>query len=83
MSTTDPNLDQTLPSSKPITPAPIIASFLGVLENSNAPALPTTVLPFHGTEGIFIGLEPVAKTIFFALIFFFFALIVRYLDFVC
>ena len=68
MSTTDPNLDQTLPSSKPITPAPIIASFLGVLENSNAPALPTTVLPFHGTEGIFIGLEPVAKTIFFALI---------------
>ena len=66
ISTSDPNLDQTLPSSKPITPAPIIANFFGVSENSSAPALPTIVVPFHGTEGILIGLEPVASTMFFA-----------------
>ena len=67
MSTTDPSLDHTLPSSNPITPAPIIASFFGVSLNSRAPELPTTVDPFQGTDGIFIGLEPAAKIIFLPL----------------
>ena len=42
--------------------------------NSRAPELPTTVDPFHGTEGILIGLEPAAKTIFLPLTICFFPL---------
>ena len=72
ISTFDPNLDHTLPSSRPITPAPIIAKFLGTSVNSKAPELPIMVVPFHGTDGMLIGLEPVAKIIFFAVTFFFF-----------
>ena len=63
--TSEPSLDQTLPSSNPITPAPIIPNFLGTESNSNAPVLSTISLLLISATGILIGDDPVAMTIFF------------------
>ncbi len=65
--TSEPNLDHTLPSSNPITPAPITPSFFGTEVNSNAPVL-SVMFSLHGAIGISIGSDPEAKIILSALI---------------
>ena len=58
--TSEPSLDHTLPSSRPITPAPIIPRFSGTSSKFKAPVLSTT-FSLQGAMGISIGDEPVAK----------------------
>ena len=58
--TSAPSLDHTLPSSKPITPAPIIPSLSGTLSKLRAPVL-STIFSDHFAIGISIGFEPVAN----------------------
>ena len=69
ISTFEPNLDQTLPSSSPITPAPMIASDFGTSVSSRAPELPIIVVPFQGTDGILIGRDPEANIMLAAVTF--------------
>ena len=66
--TSEPSLDQTLPSSKPIIPAPTTPSVLGTLSKERAPVLSTICLP-KTADGISIGFDPVAIIIFFVSIF--------------
>ena len=63
--TFEPNLDQTEPSSKPITPPPITTMVSGTFSNSNAPVLVTTVFSSTSTPFNLAGSDPVAKIIFF------------------
>ena len=63
--TFEPSLDQTLPSSKPIIPAPTIPSDFGTFSNDKAPVLSTIFSP-NLAAGISIGDEPLAIIIFFA-----------------
>ena len=60
----DPNRAYTEPSSKPMTPPPIIIRCLGISENFNASVeviilFLSTVIPFNVE-----GFDPVAKIIF-------------------
>ena len=66
--TLDPSRDHTLPSSKPIIPAPTTPRVSGTLVKPNAPVLSTMFLP-KGAEGISMGLDPVAIIIFLVSIF--------------
>ena len=66
--TSDPSLDHTLPNSNPIIPAPTIPTVFGNFLNDNAPVL-STIFSLKLAEGISIGLEPVAKIMFFVSIF--------------
>ena len=66
--TLEPSLDQTLPSSRPIIPAPIIPNDFGTSLNDSAPVLSTIFLP-NFADGISIGLDPVAIIIFFVSMF--------------
>ena len=61
--TSEPSLDQTLPSSRPIIPAPTTPNLLGTLSKAKAPVLSTICLP-KLAAGISIGEEPVAIIIF-------------------
>mgnify|MGYP003722137787 CR=1 FL=1 len=60
-----PNLDQTLPNSRPIMPAPIIPNFLGTSLKDSAPVL-STIFLLNFADWISIGIEPVAMMIFLA-----------------
>ena len=62
--TLEPSLDHTLPSSRPIIPAPTIPNDLGTLLNASAPVLSTILSP-NLPAGISMGNEPVAIIIFF------------------
>ena len=62
--TSDPSLDHTLPNSNPIIPAPTIPTVFGNFLNDSAPVL-ATMCSLKLAEGISIGLEPVARIIFF------------------
>ena len=64
--TSAPSLRQTLPSSRPMTPAPITPSRFGTASNSSAPQESTTCLPSNGTLFNSIGTEPEASTTCFA-----------------
>ena len=66
MVTSEPKRAHTLPSSRPITPAPIMPSFSGTAENSSAPVELTIFVSLNFAELISIGFEPVAKIIFLA-----------------
>ena len=65
--TSAPRRRQTLPSSSPMTPAPITPSRFGTASNSSAPQESTTVLPSNGTDLSSIGAEPDASTTCFAM----------------
>ena len=67
--TLEPNLDHTLPSSKPIIPAPTTPRLLGTSSKQSAPVLSTICVPKIADE-ISIGFDPVAIIIFFVSIFF-------------
>ena len=57
-----PRRAHTLPSSKPMTPAPITPRRRGVSANSNAPSESTMALPSNGAWSISMGTEPGAST---------------------
>ena len=61
-----PRRAQTLPNSRPITPAPTTPSRSGTASNSSAPHESTIRSPSKGAIGISIGVEPLARTILFA-----------------
>ena len=63
--TFDPNRDQTEPISKPIYPAPIITSSVGIFEKDKAPVDETIFFSSISSPGKDVGEDPVAKTIFF------------------
>ena len=65
--TSDPSRRQTLPSSRPITPAPMTPSRLGTSLNSSAPLLSTMRSPSVLATGMLMGSEPVAMMMFSAL----------------
>ena len=62
--TFEPSLAQTLPSSRPITPAPITPNVSGTLSISSAPVLSNIFLLSNLAEPISIGDEPEAIMIF-------------------
>ena len=64
--TSDPRRAYTEPSSRPMTPAPMTASVLGTLFNSNAPVDVTTTFSSTSTPFRAEGSEPVAITMFLA-----------------
>lgn len=66
----DPSLPHTLPISNPITPAPTTTRCSGISVNSRAPVESIILLSLlsTGAGGNGVGSEPVAITIFFALI---------------
>ena len=64
--TSAPRRRQTLPSSSPMTPAPITPRRFGTASNSSAPQESTIALPSNGTDLSSIGTEPVASTTCFA-----------------
>ena len=53
-----PRRRHTLPSSRPMTPAPTTASFFGTLSKSSAPQLSTMFLPSNGMLFSSVGIEP-------------------------
>ena len=57
---------QTLPSSSPMTPAPMMQTRPGTASQSSAPAESTTMSPVSGVAFSSIGTEPVAMMTFFA-----------------
>src|ERR687897_1005170 len=61
-----PSRRHTLPSSRPMTPAPITPSRLGTASKSSAPQESTMFLPSNGAERSSVGLEPDASTTCFA-----------------
>ena len=61
--TLEPKRFQTLPNSKPITPAPITPNFLGTSLIFKAPALSTISSLSTSATGIEIGSEPTARII--------------------
>ena len=61
MTTSEPNRCQTLPSSNPITPAPMIPSRSGTRSNASAPVESTISSSSIGQGGIRIGVDPGAK----------------------
>lgn len=63
--TLEPSLAQTLPSSKPITPAPMTPKVFGTSSKSSAPVLSIIFSPLNLAEPISIGDEPDAIIIFF------------------
>ena len=63
--TFEPNLAQTLPSSRPITPAPITPSVFGTSLKFKAPVLFTIFFSSNSAALISIGDEPDAIIIFF------------------
>src|SRR5688500_10197346 len=65
--TSEPSRRHTLPSSRPMTPAPTTASFLGTVSKSSAPQLSTMFLPSNGMLGSSVGTEPAASTTCFAI----------------
>jgi hypothetical protein len=64
MVTSAPRRRQTLPSSRPITPAPITPRRFGTLSKSSAPALSTMVLPSNFANGSSMDVEPGARITF-------------------
>ena len=60
--TSAPSRAQTLPSSRPMTPAPMMPSRFGTSENARAPSLSTMRSPSTSATGIRTGTEPVART---------------------
>ncbi|MNR38907.1 hypothetical protein D3C85_1570550 [compost metagenome] len=60
MVTSEPSRRHTEPSSRPITPAPITASFLGTASKDSAPSLSETMTLSTGTLGKWRAREPVA-----------------------
>ena len=62
--TFEPKRAQTLPSSRPITPAPITPRVSGTDSISKAPVLSKIFLSSNFAEGISIGDDPVAIIIF-------------------
>src|SRR5690606_21820419 len=64
--TAAPSRRHTLPSSRPITPAPMTPSFCGTVLKSSAPTLSHTSSLSISTPGRVRGLEPVAITTCFA-----------------
>ena len=62
--TCEPSLDQTLPNSNPITPAPITPRVFGTESISKAPVLSKIFLLSNFAEPISIGDDPVAIIIF-------------------
>ena len=64
--TSDPNLDQTEPNSRPIYPPPTTTSLLGTSLNESASVDEIILLPVISTPGIDVGIDPVAITIFLA-----------------
>ena len=65
--TFDPNLFQTLESSKPIYPPPITINSFGGLSKASAPVEETTTFSSNSIPGRDVGAEPVAIIIFLAL----------------
>ena len=57
----EPNLFQMLANSRPATPAPIMASFLGMVSKFKAAIVSIIYLLSIGMHGKEIGMEPVAK----------------------
>ena len=66
MTTFEPSRRHTLPSSSPITPAPITPSRSGTSVNASAPTLSQTSAWSTGTPGRWRALEPVATMTAFA-----------------
>ncbi len=64
MVTSLPSRFHTLPSSRPITPAPITPNRFGTTSKSSAPALSTMSFPSNFANGSSIGTEPVAMITF-------------------
>ena len=64
--TSAPSRRQTLPSSRPITPAPITPRRFGTASNSSAPQESTTCRPSNGTLRSGNGCDPEASTTCFA-----------------
>ena len=63
--TSDPNREYTDPSSKPITPAPIITIFFGIFLSSSAPVELTIIFSSISNPGSDEGSDPEAIIIFF------------------
>ena len=68
-STSEPSLLQTVPISRPITPAPITISFLGTFFKSKAPVEVTICVSSMSILGRIVGVDPVAIIIFSACMF--------------
>ncbi|MNC89795.1 hypothetical protein D3C83_57840 [compost metagenome] len=66
MVTSAPRRRQTLPSSRPITPAPITPRRLGVAPKASAPSLSHTSSLSTASPGRWRALEPVATITCFA-----------------
>ena len=65
--TFEPNLFQTLESSRPIYPPPITINSFGTFSNDKAPVDETIVCSSIFNPGRDVGVEPVAIRMFFAL----------------
>mmetsp|Transcript_71248 Transcript_71248/g.212519 ORF Transcript_71248/g.212519 Transcript_71248/m.212519 type:complete len:200 (+) Transcript_71248:639-1238(+) len=61
-----PSLDQTEPSSRPMTPPPITVSFSGTLSRVRAPVLETICFSSRSMPGRLTTSEPVASMMFLA-----------------
>ena len=66
MVTSAPSRDQTLPSSRPITPAPTTPMRAGTASNSSAPQESTICSPSNFAMGNSMGVDPEARITFFA-----------------
>mmetsp|Transcript_6332 Transcript_6332/g.14006 ORF Transcript_6332/g.14006 Transcript_6332/m.14006 type:complete len:211 (+) Transcript_6332:135-767(+) len=66
--TWEPRRDQTLPSSRPMTPPPITVSFSGSFSKDSAPVLDTICFSSSSMPGRLITSEPVASMMFFVAI---------------